>query len=672
MRDRLRPVAFVLLVCAAALLSHAAHAITPSNQTDAAFEMQLAAIAPEFSAAKEAARRELYPIFIFIPGILGSQLTAHKADGSTEIIWGKLSLTTQPDLRIDPQARVEPTVLYELDAFGIAAQIYGQAIERLIRIRLGDRKILLQFPYDWRQDNRLSAAKLNDWLCTNLDQLKGRRVIFLAHSMGGLVLKQWFKQHRNATPCAGGPPADLSITDVAFLGTPHLGAPKAIRAFADGYTLYMDEFAGPLSSVLRDLDKQVLAKSLNAHGALLPSVYQLLPIYGERECVSLGHMTLAQLPPAPLKIREGGAFALFEAAGWEQFAWPQHFPRDIAKKDYYQTFLPETLRSAKALLCDLAKYKFPDAIRVRYYYSNAKDTDVSYVLTKTPLWERLYKPEWSFTHTGDQAKGDGTVTEFVGKYHSAMGNASLEAGSNTFRTVCPESHKDLLKCENVQAFANDVIDEVEQRDALGTKQLLDLNPTIKAAVLKTYADAGVYWPVSAVPGRWDLPDQAVAVELNEEIRRLSGKDYAALVDEAKSVDLPSGRTQALAVVGAMRDVDGEQRAQIAKEIALTQLRIENVDAAKKIADYVSSTADKIQSPVARDEIVNQLMYVDGWSTFAAGKKTQAADILKRLEGKGFPFAFVPPSGNFAVKYEAREFIDQNSKLVIQVDQGGKG
>lgn len=114
----------------------------------------------------------------------------------------------------------------------------------------------LEFGYDWRRDIRLSAAKLAseiDQRLALLDPYVGRaEVLIVAHSMGGLVARQWLDEHNGAERCRG----------LITLGTPFRGSPKAARMLSGGY-------------VWRSLGSQRFADLLRS----LPSVHQLLPIY---------------------------------------------------------------------------------------------------------------------------------------------------------------------------------------------------------------------------------------------------------------------------------------------------------------------------------------------------------------------------------------------------------
>ncbi|MCC2671450.1 MAG: esterase, partial [Armatimonadetes bacterium] len=81
--------------------------------------------------------------------------------------------------------------------------------------------------YDFRHSVRRNAALLEQYLDTNYP---GQRVDIVAHSMGGLVAKQYLHSR----------PYDHRVRNLIMVGTPHLGAPKALAVLRYGDKLAID------------------------------------------------------------------------------------------------------------------------------------------------------------------------------------------------------------------------------------------------------------------------------------------------------------------------------------------------------------------------------------------------------------------------------------------------
>ncbi|MEA2465304.1 MAG: hypothetical protein QOJ98_3051, partial [Acidobacteriota bacterium] len=84
---------------------------------------------------------------------------------------------------------------------------------------------LFVFPYDWRRSNAEAAVKFADYIrCINKIHF-GRKVSIVAHSMGGLVARRAILEN---------PDLRYTITQVITVGSPWLGAPKAVAALTSG------------------------------------------------------------------------------------------------------------------------------------------------------------------------------------------------------------------------------------------------------------------------------------------------------------------------------------------------------------------------------------------------------------------------------------------------------
>lgn len=143
---------------------------------------------------------------------------------------------------------------------------------------------LIEFPYDWRRDNRVAARRLSKLIEQQLAQWrkftfnKNAKTILLAHSMGGLVARYYLEVLEGWRDC---------LALVTF-GTPYCGSLNSLNFLVNGYKQKVIDLSECLAS--------------------FTSVYQLLPTYpvvraaGEfrkiAECEGLPNVVQAQATAA--------------------------------------------------------------------------------------------------------------------------------------------------------------------------------------------------------------------------------------------------------------------------------------------------------------------------------------------------------------------------------------
>ncbi|NJP04827.1 MAG: hypothetical protein HC837_03940 [Chloroflexaceae bacterium] len=120
-----------------------------------------------------------------------------------------------------------------------------------------DQPCAYTFPYDWRQDNRISARQLRDAVDRWRQQHPGAQVWMIAHSNGGLVARWYIEKE-------GG---KAHVTRLLVMGSPWDGTPVAMRVLFSGLeTLFRQRFdLFDIPRRTRDLVRT------------FPSMYQLLP-----------------------------------------------------------------------------------------------------------------------------------------------------------------------------------------------------------------------------------------------------------------------------------------------------------------------------------------------------------------------------------------------------------
>jgi hypothetical protein len=222
-------------------------------------------------------------LLIFLPGITGSVLQKNKKDVwavTTESVGGALATLGQNlqglELKDDPQdvddlgdGVVATSLFPDVHLIPGLTKIDGYSGVRAAlskRLNLDGAPNYIEFPYDWRRDNRVAARKLARLVPTWLAQWRqvsgnaDARVVFIAHSMGGLVARYYLERLQ------GWRYARKLIT----FGTPYRGSLNALDSLSNGYGKTFSRFSmADLSALMRSFT----------------SVYQLLPRYA---CVDKG------------------------------------------------------------------------------------------------------------------------------------------------------------------------------------------------------------------------------------------------------------------------------------------------------------------------------------------------------------------------------------------------
>jgi alpha-tubulin suppressor-like RCC1 family protein/pimeloyl-ACP methyl ester carboxylesterase len=118
------------------------------------------------------------------------------------------------------------------------------------------------FNYDWRKDLGIAAVKLDVYINSILQYTHASQVAIVAHSMGGLVARQYISDSTRAK----------KISKLITIGTPYLGTPKAF-AVLEGLACMVD-------LIYKDLFGGLCLPDRQAGGIMAqnyPGVHELLP-----------------------------------------------------------------------------------------------------------------------------------------------------------------------------------------------------------------------------------------------------------------------------------------------------------------------------------------------------------------------------------------------------------
>jgi Lecithin:cholesterol acyltransferase len=282
-----------------------------------------------YYSAQRSRTREALPRVIFIPGILGSVIRECGADDTgCKDIWGtEEAFFGQNDLTW----RDNKIYHYDFVRRVFFVNVYGKIVEHLDSLAHRheedkDKDILLRtFPYDWRVSNLVSAERLAKVICEERVAAPKSPIYILAHSMGGLVAKIWVARFAK-TPCENGTAPDVS--EIAFVATPHLGAPKTIQTFVEGYAAFFEDL-GYISNLFKFYQTNYVFDFLNSAGYSYPSLYELLPIRSSPYCRT-------KYPPkqklAEMVDDQVSAVNVFDREVWKKFDLLSRIKNTAAKR----------------------------------------------------------------------------------------------------------------------------------------------------------------------------------------------------------------------------------------------------------------------------------------------------------------------------------------------------
>jgi hypothetical protein len=507
--------------------------LPPGAQVQSAIEQ----LPGDQKSAMKAAAGEVFPLFLFVPGIMGSRLTKTLPNGKSVVIWGKADgIFSRPNqnLEYDAADSVKAEPLNDYYVSNQAFDVYGKAMDKLSYLDLSAGDSVRKFAYDWRQSNTKSARDFSTWLCANQAEFRTRPLVVIAHSMGGLVVKSWLKDLYETSGCAQGETfaSWAKIKRIIFLGTPHYGAPKSLVAFADNYSLFIDRDDSTLSTILGGIDAASFSKSVNAFGATFPSAYELLPIVNTNAC-----FRDASWPSTVFVKSTNGSTSsqidLFEPSTWKLFKWPKSLDASIDRPKFMAERLPDLLRSARDFECGVSHYR-PESKFEVVWVSGMRRNTVCEVTINQPATPG--DPATIDTKICDE--GDGTVPKWIA-------SERMYSTANTSRSAS-EGHVHLVGSAEFLDYLDDYRDELhrdmQRRYAAKTGKidgLVTLYASLHAAVPSTSTDPNDVTALTArgVVAALDVqPDQIFATALATADPLARANAYRVFGDVAKKDD----------------------------------------------------------------------------------------------------------------------------------------
>ena len=196
---------------------------------------------------------------IIIPGILGSNLIEQG-----DILWLNLNRLIGSDELDDLYLDSSGNSLHTVQIGSLIAgmnfpspfqsqniDVFESLFNELEASGYVNGQTYFLFPYDWRLDLENSAQKLKSEIDSIESQTGFHKIDIIGHSMGGVLAESYISEF-----------GSQDIDKLIFIGTPHLGAPKAAKVLLEG-----DQFKIPI------LEPNTM-KTLSENS---PAAYELTP-----------------------------------------------------------------------------------------------------------------------------------------------------------------------------------------------------------------------------------------------------------------------------------------------------------------------------------------------------------------------------------------------------------
>lgn len=299
-------------------------------------------------------------LVVFVPGILGSRLTDPKFDRA--VLWGKGGAPNLKDLVFRGQP-ASASLLERYPTGVTAIEVYGGIREKLERI-VGEQIAFEPVAYDWRNDLRSAADQLDEGIRAVAAANPNRRLVIVAHSMGGLVTWAWMNRHW--VPNAGSYPNVVELTRVWLIGSPVHGSCEMLRILMQGYQPDMER------GRVERFGYRYLFGKMHAAAFTFPSVLQLLPSADRRRCLEVIGEDGQRTPYDHFELRTWTDHILpaVEESG-KGWVWSTAAPWDALEmsKGRFLAELGQNLRKAKAFREELDITTNVLSSKVRFFYS---------------------------------------------------------------------------------------------------------------------------------------------------------------------------------------------------------------------------------------------------------------------------------------------------------------
>jgi len=395
---------------------------------------------------------------VFIPGIYGSTLS----DEGGKVFWGDNGIGSN-GLSLDKYPNLVPAlfknVRFSVGMLGTTVRGYA-GIERNARHLAKD---VLTFAYDWRKSNKSSSAQLNQFLCSHIPA-NGRRnrIVFVAHSMGGLVLRHWIKdflgEELGSSSCIKRDDVETFI----FAATPHIGSLEPVRTLFEGET----------NLDINPIVSSLFTGRMATDGITFESAYELLPAHNIAgpDCAGFDPAMAMKLSK---DIGTGSDIPVYlnEIESWRLLEIPSDLPEEL-DRDSALSMIEQRVGNASAVVCELLSYTIPPAVarKMNFVVGELRDQRTRQNFQKTTL-ERVVIEAISDrdrTLRVSTGKGDGTVP-----YWSSEPSAFGVGETSDYPQATNQPHESVLDDVGVVAHLQRVIERAAKSVAWLNRNPLD-------------------------------------------------------------------------------------------------------------------------------------------------------------------------------------------------------
>lgn len=155
---------------------------------------------------------------VFLPGIMGSELSTVESGGDPVAVWVsffRLIAGRLQNLQLDPDGKRESNPGFKVVPTALDKRTYTRAV-----LWLKAHWKVVPFPYDWRKDLDEASDELAKLIKSNF---AGQPVHLVAHSMGGLVSRNFIRLHGDLWKKMQDPNGSRGGR-LVMLGTPNYGS----------------------------------------------------------------------------------------------------------------------------------------------------------------------------------------------------------------------------------------------------------------------------------------------------------------------------------------------------------------------------------------------------------------------------------------------------------------